>query len=117
MSPEPVGTLAEEALRFAEALRVSLGPPAADGATDGSADQAHTGPECRVCPLCRGLAALRQVRPEAIEHLAAAMSELAQALREVLAPGAGPPARQDGSVVSPRGATATGSVQHIDITD
>lgn len=106
---EPVGTLAEEALRFVEALSASL-------PDDERADQ-HTGPECRVCPVCRGLAALRQVRPEAVEHLAAAMTELARALREVVAPGAPAQPRQDGGVTSPRGAPAPGSVQHIDITD
>lgn len=47
----------------------------------GSAGQA---PECQVCPLCAGLAALRQARPEAVEHLVKAGAELLLAARALL---------------------------------
>jgi hypothetical protein len=40
--------------------------------------------ECRVCPLCMGVAMLRQSRPEAMEHLLKAGGELLLALRAVL---------------------------------
>ncbi len=41
-------------------------------------------PECRVCPLCMGLAVLRQSRPEALEHLLKAGAELLLAVRALL---------------------------------
>jgi hypothetical protein len=37
--------------------------------------------ECGACPLCAGLAALRQARPEAVEHLVKAGTELLLAVR------------------------------------
>jgi len=66
-----------EALSVLEALRQTAGE--------------HPGPECQACPFCQTLAALRQVRPEAVEHLAAAGAELAAALRELTSPAARPP--------------------------
>jgi hypothetical protein len=45
------------------------------------------------CPLCAGLAALRQARPEAVEHLVRAGTELLLAVRALLeAPPADRPA-------------------------
>jgi hypothetical protein len=45
------------------------------------------------CPLCAGLAALRQARPEAVEHLVRAGTELVLAVRALLeAPPADRPA-------------------------
>jgi hypothetical protein len=41
--------------------------------------------ECGACPLCAGLAALRQARPEAVEHLVKAGTELLLAVRALLA--------------------------------
>ncbi len=46
--------------------------------------QEGLGPECRICPLCMGLATLRQARPEAMEHLLKAGAELLLALRAAL---------------------------------
>jgi hypothetical protein len=43
-----------------------------------------TAPECQVCPFCIGLAALRQARPEAVEHLLKAGAELLLAARALL---------------------------------
>jgi hypothetical protein len=54
-------------------------PPASDDA--GAVGQA---PECRVCPLCTALAALREARPEAVEHLAKAGAELLLAAKALL---------------------------------
>ena len=47
----------------------------------GAADQA---PECQVCPLCAGLATLREARPEAVEHLLKAGAELLLAAKALL---------------------------------
>ncbi|HEX8861829.1 MAG TPA: hypothetical protein VGC06_22540 [Actinomycetes bacterium] len=43
-------------------------------------------PECVVCPLCMGVAALRQARPEAMEHLLKAGAELLEAFRSLIDP-------------------------------
>jgi hypothetical protein len=49
----------------------------------------HDGPagparECQFCPFCAGLAALREARPEAVEHLVKAGAELLLAARALL---------------------------------
>ena len=43
-------------------------------------------PECVVCPVCMGIAALRQARPEAMEHLLKAGAELLEAFRSLMDP-------------------------------
>jgi hypothetical protein len=48
---------------------------------------AGTSPECLVCPLCMGIAALREARPEAVEHLLKAGAELLAAFRALVDPG------------------------------
>lgn len=53
-------------------------------------------PECLVCPLCMGVAALRQARPEAMEHLLKAGAELLEALRSLMDPHEGGTARPGG---------------------
>jgi hypothetical protein len=78
-------------------------------------------PECQTCPICTGLAALREARPEAVEHLLKAGAELllaARALLDVTAePARGPATRRwrghpagDGG-----GAVAHDGLQRIDI--
>jgi hypothetical protein len=103
MSPEPVGSLAEEAARFVSVL-ASLSPGhgfddreaddahgrpaggAAGGPADGPADAAHDpyGPECRFCPLCSLARAARTMTPEVREHLASAAGSLMLAVRGML---------------------------------
>ena len=71
------GRLAEEAARLFDALRTAQAP-------------ADTAPSaCRGCPLCQGMAAIREVRPEAVQHLVVAATDLVVALRDVLAPAPG----------------------------
>jgi hypothetical protein len=85
-------------------------PPASD---DGGA--VGPAPECTVCPLCAALAALREARPEAVEHLAKAGAELLLAARALLdgdASEGGPAAPRRGR--ARRGATGDG-LQHIDV--
>jgi hypothetical protein len=60
---------------------------------------AHTAAsECQICPICMGLATLRQARPEVLEHLMKAGTELMLAARALLEAGeaTGPARRQDG---------------------
>jgi hypothetical protein len=87
----PVGSAAEEAARLFAAVE--------DWARSrgGLLDDQHlaTGaPECSTCPVCQGVAALRSVRPETVEHLLDAAASVVAALRTaVVAPGASEPPR------------------------
>ena len=93
---------------------------------DAAAGQA---PECQFCPLCQAMAALRSARPEAVEHLLKAGTELLLAARSLLEgegeaePGA-PAGAGDGRAARrrparPRGRGAAGpasdGLQHIDV--
>jgi hypothetical protein len=81
-------------------------------------DQQGQPPECRACPFCAGLAALRETRPEAVEHLARAGAELlaaARALLEDTAPSGQQPARPRRRSRSPRVAAGDGGIQRIDV--
>jgi len=83
----------------------------------GSAGQAS---ECQFCPFCAGLAALREARPEAVEHLVKAGAELLLAARALLdraAEPAGPPApgRRPRPRPAGRGDASGNGLQRIDI--
>ena len=99
----PVGSAAEEAARLFAAVE--------DWARSrgGLLDDQHlaTGaPECSTCPVCQGVAALRSVRPETVEHLLDAAASVVAALRTAVAapPGAHEPRRSS-------------RVQDIDVQD
>jgi hypothetical protein len=88
--------------------------------THDDAGPAGQAPECQLCPICSGLAALREARPEAVEHLVKAGAELllaARALLEGAAAPDGPPSRRrsrsrhDGA----SGSAAGDGMQRIDI--
>jgi hypothetical protein len=99
-------------------MRPEMGeaPMAHDDA--GSAGQA---PECQFCPFCAGLAALREARPEAVEHLVKAGAELLLAARALLdgaAEPAGPSApgrRRPRPRPAGRGDASGNGLQRIDI--
>jgi hypothetical protein len=117
--PGPTGgrRIVDEALRLVEALRDAGasaerggGPAGGPGGKPGGGPGGeHAGPECRACPVCRVVAAVRTLRPEAVEHLAVAAAELASAWREVVA--ATPP---DPSATPARGDPP---FERIEITD
>ena len=95
---EPVGSAAEEAGRLFAAVQ--------DWAR-ARFDHEHlaTGSaECQVCPVCQAVAALRQVRPETVEHLLDAAASFVAALKSTM-PTPSPDA--------PRGS----GVQHIDVSE
>jgi len=101
VSSQPIGSAAEEAARLFQAaeewVRTRTG-----GHLDGLATGA---PECTVCPLCQGIAAVRGVRPETVEHLLDAAASFVAALRTTVTTTAEPdPARRT-------------DVQHIDIRE
>jgi hypothetical protein len=82
----------------------------------GAAAQA---PDCQICPLCAGLAALRGARSEAVEHLVKAGAELLLAAKVLLEGAAGPddaPAPTWRRARPPRPGDAAGNgLQRIDI--
>ena len=82
---------------------------------DAAAGQA---PECQYCPICSAIAALREARPEAVEHLVKAGAELLLAARALL-DGGGEPATRPASRRRPRPAgtsdAAGDGLQRIDI--
>ena len=76
-------------------------------------------PECQTCPICAGLAALREARPEAVEHLVKAGAELLLAAKALLdgatqPSGAPAPGRRRPRPPGPGGGAGNG-LQRIDI--
>ena len=113
---DPVGSAAEEAAKLLGAVSEWAREHGSDVGTafGGLADQvsaarhdvdAHlaTGEDCRYCPLCRAVQVYRSASPEVREHLATAVTSLAQAATALLAT----------AVPQQRG---TG-VERIDLTD
>jgi hypothetical protein len=87
--------------------------------TEQHAGAAGHAPECQICPLCAGLAALRGARSEAVEHLVKAGAELLLAAK-VLLEGPAQPDASSGSArrraPQPRPSdTAGDGLQRIDI--
>jgi hypothetical protein len=75
-------------------------------------------PECQVCPICAGLAALRGARPEVVEHLVKAGAELLLAAKALLDGAAEPeaaPAPRRRARPSGRGGAAGNGLQRIDV--
>ena len=94
----PVGSAAEEAAKLLGAVSEWAREHGSDVGTafGGLADQvsaaahdvdAHlaTGADCRYCPLCRAVQVYRSASPEVREHLATAVTSLAQAATALLA--------------------------------
>jgi hypothetical protein len=93
---EPVGSAAEEAARLFAAVQ--------DWArTRFDHEHLATGSvECQVCPICQAVAALRQVRPETVEHLLDAAASFVAAFKS--------------AVPAPAEPAPASRVQHIDVT-
>lgn len=93
---QPVGSVAEEAAKLLGALQgwaregASEGPAGATGSTasqvlhDLDEHIATGGEDCRYCPVCRVIAALRQTSPEVKDHLTTAAVSLLHAATGVL---------------------------------
>lgn len=100
---EVVGTLAQEAARLASAFAAwtaqhgsdvghhvhdaasTIKDQMAEGWHDLDAHLATGSAECRVCPVCRTVAAVRDVSPEVKAHLVSAASSLVAAASGLLA--------------------------------
>ena len=96
-----VGSAAQEAARLFAAVEDwarARGTLPADG-------HGTPGSTCGVCPVCSGIALLRDVRPETVEHLLDAAASVVAAVRSAVVPPSGPePARP-------------GGVEHIDVRE
>jgi hypothetical protein len=102
---DDVGSLAEEAARLAAAFQDWAHELAEHDIADGSA-------ACRLCPLCRLIAVLRQLEPQTVDQIGAQVQDLVRSLRTLLDVLANQPAgRHDGT--SQRG----GGVQKIELSD
>jgi hypothetical protein len=83
---EPVGSIAEEAAKLLGALQGWASEGAEDAAA-GAAGLLHDlnehvatgGAECRYCPLCQVISAVRDTSPEVKQHLATAATSLLHA--------------------------------------
>ena len=126
--PEQGRRLLEEALRLIDVVQAT-GPGGSRSDRSRSADGA-AGSDCSVCPLCRGMAHLRQVDPEAVERLSGAVADAAAVVRDLLGatpaaptsgarPGAGPGAGPGGDAPGAAGGAGVAPVrvQRIDVTD
>ena len=123
------GGLAEEIVRLVETVALLAGGHAWSGSGSGGepGTGAGGGPECRGCPVCRLVGAVRTVRPEVIDRLVAAGvaagaavgEELLAVAREFAAstePDAPPRAGREGGTDGPRGASRPArTVQRIEL--
>lgn len=100
-SADPVGTVAQEAVKLLGALT----DWAKDATPDLEAHLATGAAECTYCPICRTVHLARGLSPEVKDHLVVAASSAIQALSGLLAA-----ATSDG-----RGAPS--GVEHIDLDD
>ena len=90
---EPVGSVGEEALKLFQALQDaaresgagSVGESAASVFATVNEHIATGGAECRYCPLCQVISAVREVSPEVKAHLGAAGASLLQAAAAAMA--------------------------------
>jgi hypothetical protein len=92
---QPLGSAAEEALKLLTAVQEWArtrfdGEHLATGAS-----------ECQVCPLCQGIALLRQVKPETAEHLLDAAASFVAAMKSALSQGHPPSTPAGGPRVTP----------------
>jgi len=93
VTADGVGSAAHEAARLLAAAEQWARSKA--GALD--VEHLATGsPECTVCPLCQAVAALRQVRPEAVAHLLDAAASVAAAVRAAVSAPPPPPGTPPG---------------------
>ena len=96
---EPVGSVGQEAAKLLQALQEwakesgSEHADAAASAAAGAADTMRTinehiatgGQDCRYCPICQVISAVRDTSPEVKQHLSTAASSFMQAVAGLMA--------------------------------
>ncbi len=105
MTTPPVGSAAQEAGRLFAAVEEWARSRA--GGLLGDQHLATGSAECSVCPVCQAVSALRQVKPETVEHLLDAAASVVAALRTTVA--SEPAADAARPTASP--------VEHIDVSE
>ena len=115
---EPGRRLLDEALRLLDVAQATR-PVGAHQDASCSPDEGSNR-DCRICPICRGIAYLREMDPEAVERLTGAVADVAAAVRDLL--GATAPEDQGSGDATTAGAGGHPGaprvrVQHIDVTD
>lgn len=104
--PPPVGGLGEEAVKLLLALQEwtrepgsgeSGGRTAGGLLSDLSEHIATGGKDCRYCPVCQFISAVRAMSPEVRHHLVTAGSSLLQAAAGILAAQSSDGRRREGS--------------------
>jgi hypothetical protein len=93
--------------------------PGHDGSDgDGGGGGAHRIDACGICPICVGLRAIGEVRPDLVAHLAEAARHLALAVRTVVDAAAEPGEAADpGETRGARRRPRHDDLQHIDLDD
>jgi hypothetical protein len=106
----PHGSMGEEAVKLAEAVQDWLGERTGRGTSDvwaaATAPGAFESPECRICPICRGMRLVTSMSPDVLAHLADAATSLAAAVRAMGEPVAG--SQASGSAGAAGGAGVAG---------
>lgn len=85
---EPAGSLGDEAAKLIGVLQGWAREHAADGIPRpsglGSAYIADDSAACRVCPLCRLIAAGREINPQTIERVSGAVASRLHSLADII---------------------------------
>jgi hypothetical protein len=92
---EPVGSFGEEAVKLLGALQDWAQESGGEAAASGAASAfkninehiATGGQECKFCPICQVISAVREVSPEVKQHLSTAASSLLHAATEAMSTG------------------------------
>ena len=90
MTPRPEAPAGPDWPALAGAAVTLLSELAAGSTTGDRAEPGHDAAFCRVCPLCRLMARLREVRPDLADQLTGAAEGVEAALRALLAPAVPP---------------------------
>ncbi|MPZ62936.1 MAG: hypothetical protein GEU93_16925 [Propionibacteriales bacterium] len=85
---EPVGSLGDEAAKLIGALQGWAREHAADGIPQASglasAYIADDSAACKVCPLCRLIAAGREINPQTIEQVGGAVASVLHSVADII---------------------------------
>lgn len=114
---EPVGSVGEEAVKLLKVLQDWAQESGRDAEATGAGSMFETinehiatgGEECKYCPLCRVISAVREVSPEVKQHLSSAATSLLSAATAAMA--------TDGQPSSQNGESTSSSVEKIDLSD
>lgn len=102
--PDDIGSVGEEAMKLLGAFADLARQHGGDAAHEFGEHIATDAVECKYCPVCRVVHAVRQTSPEVKAHLMVAASSLLQAAASLME-------------TPPENGTRTSEVQRIDLDD